>query len=60
MTYTELKKEYVIENLGKGAKVLLCDFTSRRIIDCDTMTVGAINGFIEKEETKFFKEVASE
>ena len=60
MSYTELKKEYVIENLGKGNKVIMCDFSTMRMVDCDTMTVGTIQSFIEKTETKFFKEVVNE
>ena len=48
MSYTALKKEYVIENLGKGAQVILCDFETMRMIDCGTLTVNAINSFIEK------------
>lgn len=60
MTVTELKKEYVIENLGKGAKVIMCDFSTMRMADCGEMTVNSINAFIEKPETKFFKVVASE
>jgi len=60
MTYTELKKEYVIETLGKGTKVIMCDFSTMRMVDCTEMTVQAINSFIEKAETKFFKEVANE
>lgn len=60
MSYTELKKEYVIENLGKGNRVIMCDFSTMRMVDCCTMTVGTINSFIEKSETKFFKEVVNE
>ena len=60
MTYTELKKEYVIETLGKGAVVILCDFDTMRMIDCKDMSVASINSFIEKPNTKFFKGVANE
>ena len=60
MSYTELKKEYVIENLGKGNKVIMCDFSTMRMVDCAEMTVAAINSFIDKSETKFFKEVVNE
>ena len=60
MTYTELKKEYVIETLGKGGTVIMCDFSTLRMVDCVTMTVQAINSFIEKPETKFFKVVVNE
>ena len=60
MTYTELKKEYVIETLGKGATVIMCDFNTMRMVDCGDMTVNSIKAFIEKPETKFYKVVASE
>ena len=59
MAYSELKKEYVIETLGKGTKVIMCDFSTMRMVDCAEMTVAAINSFIEKSEVKFFKEVAN-
>jgi len=60
MEITELKKEYVIENLGKGNKVILCDFATLRMVDCADMTVNTILSFIEKAETKFYKVVAGE
>lgn len=60
MTYTELKKEYVIETLGKGTPVICCDFATMRMLDCADMTVNTIRSFIEKSETKFFKAVANE
>ena len=60
MKYTELKKEYVIETLGKGTKVIMCDFATMRMAECSEMTVNTINSFIEKPETKFFKVVANE
>lgn len=59
MTITEVKKEYVIETLGKGERVVMCDFSTLRMADCGEMTVNTINAFIEKPETKFFKVVAS-
>lgn len=60
MNCTELKKEYVIENLGKGNTVIMCDFSTMRMVDCAEMTVQAINSFIDKPETKFFKVVVNE
>ena len=60
MTYTELKKEYVIETLGKGTKVILCDFATMRMLDCGDMSVNTIQSFIDKAGTKFFKAVANE
>jgi len=59
MTYTELKKDYVIETLAKGAVVIVCDFSTMRMLDCTEMTVNAILAFIEKAETVFFKGVAN-
>lgn len=60
MAITELKKEYVIETLAKGTRVVVCDFATMRMAECVDMTVNTIVGFIEKPETKFFKVVASE
>lgn len=60
MTYTELKKEYVIETLGKGSSVILCDFDTMRMINCGELTVNAINAFIAKENTVFFKVIINE
>ena len=55
MGYAELKKEYVIETLGKGARVIMCDFATMRMLECRELTVVAINSFLEKPDTKFFK-----
>lgn len=60
MECTELKKEYVIETLGKGNKVILCDFDTMRLIDCGELTVNAINSFIAKKNTVFFKVIINE
>ena len=60
MTITEVKKEYVIETLGKGERVVVCDFATMRMAECADMTVNTIMSFIEKAETKFFKVVVSE
>jgi len=60
MQITEVKKEYVIETLGKGERLVMCDFATLRMAECGEMTVNAINAFIEKPETKFFKVVAGE
>lgn len=57
MQYTELKKDYVIQTLAKGEKVILCDFDTMRMSNCDDMTVGAINSFIAKTNTVFYKAV---
>lgn len=59
MTYTEIKKEYVIEKLGKGDTVIMCDFSTMRMADCGEMTVNTIRAFMEKPETKFYTAVAA-
>ena len=48
MTYTEVKKDYVIETLAKGNTVIVCDFSTLRMLDCGEMTVNTINSFIDK------------
>ena len=60
MTYEQLKKEYVIETLAKGNAVIVCDFSTMRMLDCREMTVNTINSFIAKPNTVFFKGVVSE
>ena len=60
MSYTEVKKEYVIETLAKSTPVIMCDFATMRMADCAEMTVNTILSFIDKAETKFFKAVAGE
>ena len=59
MTYTEVKPEYVIQKLGNNVDIVMCDFATRRMVNCDSMTVGAIQSFLGKETTKFFEEVES-
>ena len=59
MTYEQLKKEYVIENLAKGNTVIVCDFSTMRMLDCRDMTVNTVNSFIAKTETVFFKGVVA-
>lgn len=53
--YTALKKEYVFENLGKGACVLCVDFKSMRVMDCATLLVGAVQSFIDSPDSLFYK-----
>lgn len=60
MTYTELKKECVLETLGVGATVLVCDFKTMKILDCTKLTVGAINSYIARSDTLFFEVIADE
>ena len=60
--YSMIDGKYVIEKLGKGVPVLLCDLTSMRVMDCNTMTVGSINSFVPRTDCKWFSvsEVESE
>lgn len=52
--YTAIDGKYVIEKLGKGVKVLLCDLTGMRVMDCTTMTVGSINSFVPRTDCKWY------
>ena len=52
--YSMIDGKYVIEKLGKGVQVLLCDLTSMRVMDCNVMAVGAINSFIPRADCKWF------
>ena len=54
MNITEVKPEYVLQTLGKGTRVMACDFHTNRMNDCGEMTVNAINAYIEKGTVKFF------
>jgi hypothetical protein len=60
MTYEQLKKDYVIETLAKGNVVIVCDFSSMRMLSCGEMTVNTIRSFMDKPDTVFFKGVVSE
>ena len=60
MVYTETKKEYVIESLGKGQVVLVVDFQTMKVMDCANMTINTINSYIAKPDTKFFKVTSNE
>ena len=54
VSYTGVDGKYVIEKLGKGEKILLCELTGGRIMDCETMTVAAIKSFIPRTDCKWF------
>jgi hypothetical protein len=60
MTISEIKTEFVLATLGKGTKVVACDFATLRMNDCGEMTVNAINAYIEKGTVKFFSVVNNE
>lgn len=53
-TYTMTDGKYVIEKLGKGTPMLLCDLTAMRVMDCNAMTVGSINSFVPRTDCKWF------
>ena len=60
MTYEVIKKEYVVETLGKGSTVILCDFDTMRMMNCVDMSVRSINSYIDKANTVFYKGVKNE
>jgi hypothetical protein len=60
MKYEVLKKEYVFTNLGEGKQVLICDFNTMRILDCDNLQVSAIQSFLEKENVVFYRGLKNE
>lgn len=60
MTYAEINKDKVIDTVGSGVKVVICDFDTLRMMDCNSMSIAAINSFIAKDNTKFFKGVNNE
>ncbi len=60
LSFTELKKEYVIQTLAKGESVIVCDFSTMKMLQCDDLTISAINGYIAKTETIFYKGVVNE
>ncbi len=53
-TYTGVDGKYVIEKLGKGEKILLCELGTKRIMDCEDMTVAAIKSFVPRTDCKWF------
>ena len=53
-TYTGVDGKYVIEKLGKGEKILLCELSGGRVMDCETMTVAAIKSFVPRTDCKWF------
>ena len=55
MKYEIVKKEFVFDSLGTGYQVLICDFDTMRMLDCDQMTVNAIQSFREKENIVFYR-----
>lgn len=60
MSYELIKKEYVIETLGKGNDVIICDFATMKMLNCKDLTIGSIKFYIEKPDTVFYKVVVNE
>ena len=60
MTYKEINKNEVIECIGAEIKVIICDFDTLRMMDCNSMSISAINSFIAKANTVFYKVVVNE
>ena len=54
MAISEIKTEFVLATLGKGTKVVMCDFATMRMLDCGDMTVNSIVSFMDKDTVKFF------
>lgn len=55
MKYEVLKAQYVVETLGKGTDVIVCDFKAMKIIDCMDMTIRTINSYIADGDVVFYK-----
>lgn len=60
MGYKQLEKDKVLDELNNGSKLYMVDIPTQRVVDCSTMTIGAVISFIDKPEAMFFKEVANE
>ena len=60
MNYVEISKDTVFEELGTDAELIICDFDTLRMMECSNMNIAAINSFIAKANTKFYKGVKDE
>ena len=61
MSYELLKAEYVLQTLAKGDKVIICDFSTMDMKDCESLTVKQINSYIAKSSAVvFYKAVSNE
>ena len=60
MTYEVVKNEYVLQTLEKGNEVIVCDFSTMKMIKCSELLVGAINNYKAKTETVFYKVIPDE
>ena len=58
-SYNELNKSSVIENLELGNKVIMCEFSTRKMVDCDDMSVKTVQFYKSKTDTKFFREIVT-
>lgn len=52
--YKQIDKSEVNEKLGAGEKVIVCDFKAMRCCECENMTLGAVRGYLERNDTVFF------
>ena len=59
-SYSETKKDYVLESLGKGYSVVLADFQAMKMLDCGNLTVNAINSYMARNDVKFYKGTPNE
>lgn len=55
--YEKVEKENVLEEMSNNSGMVLVDFATKRILDCDEMMLNAIRSFIDKPEAVFFKKV---
>lgn len=55
--YEKVEKENVLEEMSNNSGMVLVDFATKRILDCDEMMLNAIRSFIDKTEAVFFKKV---
>lgn len=58
--YSQIEKDKVLTELNADTKLYMVDIPTQRVVDCATMTIGAVVSFIDKPEAMFFKEVANE
>lgn len=58
--YEAVEKVNVLAELNAGSKIYMVDIPTQRVVDCSTITIGAVVSFIDKPEAMFFREVANE
>lgn len=60
MNYVEIGKHEVMECIGEGHKVFICDFDTLRLMNCSNMSISAVISFMNKANTKFYLGVTDE